>query len=94
MATQIISVGMALRPSFRALCAKLSVDYVEQRGFLESVFTIDGPPASVRHIRNIADEIYQEEADLKAAEILADAERKIRKHNRWYRRAIRHLQNR
>lgn len=94
METQIVQVGMALRPSFRTFCAKIGVDYVEHKGLLESVFTITGPPEGVKKVMDIVDEIYHEQADIKAAEIMADAEKKMRRHNRWYRRAYRFIKNR
>lgn len=91
MASVKVNVGAALRPAFRRLCGRLDLTFVEYPGFIESLFVVSGSPSGIRIIRDKISDMEQEDADQKAAELLAKIEKRQRRANRWYRRVWRTL---
>jgi len=84
-------IGALYRNEFRRNCLRAGVRFQEQKGLLDSTFMIDGPPANVRAVHNWVCDVVRENARLDREAADREAAKQLRKQNRWYRRAWRHL---
>jgi len=84
-ARQLFIIGAALRPAFRRMCFNAGLTFDEQKGLLDSSFRVSGDPLRLCAVAQFLQRILDEEADKKAARMLADIERRRCRDERWWR---------